>query len=161
VSSFPPLFPPLGSLDASDLPKLVAKVAALEARLAALERMISTTGAGVTITSPNGITLSTPGTVSIKAGLACSVSVATSLVATVGKSVQLHAGDGVAAEVGKKLTVAVADEIGLTTGNASLVLKKSGDIAMDGNNITIEGSGRVNVKASSDLVLKGSKIREN
>ena len=37
-------------------------------------------------------------------------------------------------------------------------MKKDGTISIKGKDITIEGSGKINVKASSDIVMKGSKI---
>jgi type VI secretion system secreted protein VgrG len=64
-------------------------------------------------------------------------------------------------DVGKNLTITVADSITIKAGDASISMKKSGDITIKGNNITLEGSGKVNVKASSDLVLKGSKVTAN
>lgn len=63
--------------------------------------------------------------------------------------------------VGKKLVISAADEISLTAGDASIILKKNGEITISGKNITVSGSGKINVKASSDLVLKGSKIAAN
>ena len=48
-----------------------------------------------------------------------------------------------------------------TTGDASITMKKDGTITIKGKDITIEGSGKINVKASGDLVLKGSKIAGN
>ena len=44
---------------------------------------------------------------------------------------------------------------------ASITLKKNGDIAIKGNKVTIVGSHDVYVKSSSDLILKGSKIAAN
>jgi type VI secretion system secreted protein VgrG len=73
--------------------------------------------------------------------------------ATVGKNDQLS--------VGKKLVIDAGDEITITTGSASISMKKNGDITIKGNNITIEGSGKINVKASSDVVIKGSKVTAN
>ena len=66
-----------------------------------------------------------------------------------------------AVEVGKKLTITVADAIVIKTGDAMIEMKKNGDITIKGKNLTFEGSGKINVKASSDLVLKGSKIAQN
>jgi type VI secretion system secreted protein VgrG len=63
--------------------------------------------------------------------------------------------------VGKKLTVTVADEITLKTGQASLTMKKDGTITLKGKDITLEGSGKINVKASSDVAIKGSKVSTN
>jgi type VI secretion system secreted protein VgrG len=64
-------------------------------------------------------------------------------------------------QVGKKYYLEAADEITLKTGDASITMKKDGTIQIKGGDITIVGSGKVGVKASSDLVLKGSKIAEN
>jgi type VI secretion system secreted protein VgrG len=47
------------------------------------------------------------------------------------------------------------------TGDASLIMKKNGDIQLKGNNITVNGSGKVNVKASSDVNIKGSNVKGN
>lgn len=63
--------------------------------------------------------------------------------------------------VGKAYALTAGDEIRLETGDASIVMKKNGDIQIKGNNITINGSGKVTVKASGDLTLKGSKIAQN
>jgi type VI secretion system secreted protein VgrG len=64
-------------------------------------------------------------------------------------------------QVGKRLVITAADEIVLKSGQASLTLKKNGDILLKGKNLQLDGSGKINVKASSDLVLKGSKITGN
>ncbi len=64
-------------------------------------------------------------------------------------------------DVGKKLTVKAGDQIALSTGSASITMKKDGTITIDGKDITIKGSGKITVKASKDLVLKGRKILEN
>jgi type VI secretion system secreted protein VgrG len=40
-------------------------------------------------------------------------------------------------------------------------MKKDGTIVIKGKDITVEGSGKINVKASSDIVMKGSKILQN
>ena len=40
-------------------------------------------------------------------------------------------------------------------------MKKDGTIVIKGKDITIEGSGKINVKAASDIVMKGSKISQN
>jgi len=53
----------------------------------------------------------------------------------------------------KKIMIQATDEILLKAGDASILLKKSGDIEIEGKKIT--------VKASGDLKLKGQKITEN
>ncbi|HWV47250.1 MAG TPA: type VI secretion system tip protein TssI/VgrG [Nitrospira sp.] len=72
---------------------------------------------------------------------------------TVGKNDQL--------DIGKQLLVTAGDSITFNTGSASLILKKNGDIQLRGNNILVDGSGKVNVKASGDVVLKGAKVTQN
>lgn len=63
--------------------------------------------------------------------------------------------------VGKKLLITAADEIVIKAGDASITLKKDGAITIVGKDITLNGSGKINVKASSDVVLKGSKVTAN
>jgi type VI secretion system secreted protein VgrG len=40
-------------------------------------------------------------------------------------------------------------------------LKKDGTITIEGKDVRIEGSGKITIKASSDITLKGSKILQN
>lgn len=63
--------------------------------------------------------------------------------------------------VGKKLGMMAGDQIQIGTGSASITLKKDGTIIIKGKDITISGSGKVNVKASSDVTIKGSQIKQN
>ena len=49
----------------------------------------------------------------------------------------------------------------IKTGDASIAMKKDGTIIIKGKDITIEGSGKINVKADADITLKGSKIEQN
>jgi type VI secretion system secreted protein VgrG len=64
-------------------------------------------------------------------------------------------------DVGKKIVIVAGDEITIQTGDASISMKKNGDITIKGKNLMLDGSGKINVKASSDLVLKGSKVTAN
>ncbi len=61
----------------------------------------------------------------------------------------------------KKFYSNVANELVIKTGDASITMKKNGEITIKGKDITIDGSGKINVKASSDVVLKGSKVTAN
>ena len=63
--------------------------------------------------------------------------------------------------VGKTFSLTAADQITLTTGSSSIIMKKDGTIQIKGKDISIVGSGKINVKADSDVVIKGSKILEN
>lgn len=64
-------------------------------------------------------------------------------------------------QVSKKFYLEAGDEIVLKTGDSSITMKKDGTIQIKGKDITVIGSGKIGIKASADLVLKGSKIAEN
>lgn len=63
--------------------------------------------------------------------------------------------------VGKSLVVSAADDIVLKAGDASITLKKNGDITIKGKNINVTGSGKIKANADGDMVLKASKIAQN
>ncbi len=63
--------------------------------------------------------------------------------------------------VGKQLMIDAGDEVVIQTGSASLTMKKDGTITLKGADITLDGSGKINVKAASDIILKGSKVSQN
>ncbi|ESY17470.1 type VI secretion system tip protein TssI/VgrG [Mesorhizobium sp. LNJC394B00] len=64
-------------------------------------------------------------------------------------------------KVGKKLVIDAGDEILIQTGSAKIMMKKDGTIAIEGKDISVKASGKINIKASSDITMKGSKIHEN
>ncbi len=76
-----------------------------------------------------------------------------------GRSTQVANDD--ALKVGKNLVIDAGDSVTIKTGSASITMKKDGTITIKGKDITINGSGKINVKASSDVVIKGSKIGMN
>ena len=80
---------------------------------------------------------------------------------TVGKGRSTSVAEDDALKVGKNLVIEAADSIAIKTGSASIMMKKDGTIVIKGKDIQIEGSGKVNVKASSDVVIKGSKVGIN
>ena len=51
--------------------------------------------------------------------------------------------------------------INLQSGEASLRLKKDGSVDIRGKDLNLVGSGRINIKANLDLVIKGQKIIQN
>lgn len=53
------------------------------------------------------------------------------------------------------------DEITLAAGSASLQMRKDGTITLKGKDITLQATGRINVKSAGHLTLKGQKIVEN
>jgi len=80
---------------------------------------------------------------------------------SIGKDCSLTAGDNYALDVGKTIAITAGDEIVLKTGKASITLKKDGTITISGKEITLKGSGAVNVKAAKNVVMKGKKILQN
>jgi type VI secretion system secreted protein VgrG len=53
----------------------------------------------------------------------------------------------------KRVQVTADDEITFKTGSAEVTMKKNGDITISGK--------KINVKGSSDVIIKGSQIKEN
>jgi type VI secretion system secreted protein VgrG len=106
---------------------------------------------------------------SLNVGNNADISVAKKRSTSVGKDEQLSVAENRTTSIGKndELTVAknllfnAGDEIVIKTGDASITMKKNGEITIKGKDITIDGSGKINVKASSDVVLKGSKVTAN
>ncbi|RWE97670.1 type VI secretion system tip protein TssI/VgrG [Mesorhizobium sp.] len=64
-------------------------------------------------------------------------------------------------KVGKKLMIDAGDEILIQCGSAKIMMKKDGTIGIEGKDISVKGSGKISIKASSDITMKGSKISEN
>jgi type VI secretion system secreted protein VgrG len=102
-------------------------------------------------------------------GAAQSTDVGANRSISVGGDQSTKVGGGRSASVGKDDTLKVAknlvidagDSVTIKTGSASISMKKDGTIIIKGKDITIDGSGKINVKASSDIVMKGSKILQN
>ncbi|OFX21925.1 MAG: hypothetical protein A2V77_20660 [Anaeromyxobacter sp. RBG_16_69_14] len=76
-----------------------------------------------------------------------------------GRTTSVSKGDSL--KVDKALQINAADQIVLESGSAKLVLKKNGDILLEGKNISLKGSGKITIDASGDVTIKGSKIKQN
>lgn len=96
---------------------------------------------------------------SVSKGQAISVGEDLTVSVTGGRAASVEKNDGLS--VGKQLTVEAGDQIVLKTGAAQIIMKKNGDILIQGKNINLKASGKLTAKASSDVVIKGSKIAEN
>jgi len=90
---------------------------------------------------------------SIDVGGDRSLSVGGGQSSDIGADAATKAGGNYAVDAGKSVSIVAADEIVLKVGSAKLVMKKNGDILLDGK--------KINVKASGDIVMKGSKILQN
>ncbi len=106
-------------------------------------------------------TLNIGGKSDVSVGKEASITVGKDMTTTVGKSSVTQISEDMQITVGKKLGIQAADAITidsdrqlvLSSGSASITLKKNGDITIKGNKITISASG--------NLVLKGSKVTAN
>jgi type VI secretion system secreted protein VgrG len=98
---------------------------------------------------------------SVSVGGGLTLSVAKDDNVSVTGNLTVSVGKGESRDIGKKLTVTAGDQITLTSGSASITLKSNGDITINGANITLKGSGKINIQASSDVVIKGSKVSQN
>lgn len=90
---------------------------------------------------------------SVNAGGNISESAGKDVSVTSGKKMSLTAGDDFAIKGAKKGVIDIADELTIKCGKAKIVLKKNGDITINGKKITMKGSG--------DVVMKGKKILQN
>lgn len=109
-------------------------LAVLEARLAALERSVVVTPAGVELRGPGA-------SLHLEGGVARLDAVA---------DIQLHA---------RRLTAASRDELAFAAGNrARLQMKKSGEVSLAGTDVDLVAAGRMNVRGSDSSAVKGSKI---
>ena len=64
-------------------------------------------------------------------------------------------------QVGKNLLINAADSITITVGKARITMKKDGTVNINGKDIALEGTGKINAKAAGKLMMKGSKITNN
>ena len=98
---------------------------------------------------------------SIDVGGGLTLSVGKDEGVSVGGNLTVSVGKGESRDIGKKLAITAGDQITLTSGSASITLKSNGDITINGANITLKGSGKITVQASSDVIIKGSKVSQN
>lgn len=64
-------------------------------------------------------------------------------------------------QVGKNITIEAGDQIVIKTGKSSITMKKDGTINISGKDISVKGSGKIDIKASKDITMKGQKILQN
>lgn len=79
----------------------------------------------------------------------------------IAKGSLVQVGEDGAIKIGKDLLIEAGDSIAIKCGSAAITMKKDGTINIEGKDITVNGSGKINVKASSDITMKGSQIKQN
>ncbi|RYY44476.1 MAG: hypothetical protein EOO06_18065 [Chitinophagaceae bacterium] len=60
-----------------------------------------------------------------------------------------------------KVLIEADDEVVIKAGKSSITMKKNGSIIIKGNDIKIEGAQVISVKEGNEILLKGSKIKDN
>jgi type VI secretion system secreted protein VgrG len=118
-------------------------------------------GAMQTVTVGAAQSVSVGANRSIDVGAKLSTNVGSDEARTVGGGRSTSVGKDDALKIAKNLTIDAGDSITIKTGSASITMKKDGTITIKGKDITIDGSGKINAKASGDIVMKGSKIQQN
>ncbi|MCO5092489.1 DUF2345 domain-containing protein [Bosea sp. (in: a-proteobacteria)] len=89
----------------------------------------------------------------VAAAVGCTINSGQNLAVTCGKEIAVTAG--------KTVSIQGSDAAALKSGAAALNLKKDGSAELQGRDITLKASGRIDAKASSQVALKGSKIFQN
>ncbi|MER8955639.1 type VI secretion system tip protein VgrG [Mesorhizobium sp. M0833] len=79
----------------------------------------------------------------------------------IAKGSLVQIGEDGAIKIGKDLLIEAGDSIVIKCGSAAISMKKDGTINIEGKDISVKGSGKINVKASSDITMKGSEIKQN
>jgi len=82
-------------------------------------------------------------------------------VLQVGEDLQITVSKNAQISAGKKLVITADDVIEFRVGSTKLIMKKDGSVEISGNRITITGKGDVNIKSSSNVTVKGSKVLGN
>jgi type VI secretion system secreted protein VgrG len=113
----------------------------------------------VTVGAAQAITVGATRVISV--GASQSVDIGKDLTEDVGSNRSVKVGKDDSLKVGKNLVIDAGDQITIKTGSASITMKKDGTITIKGKDVTINGSGAINVKASKNVVVKGQKVLEN
>ena len=96
-----------------------------------------------------------------KVGADDSTDIAGARSTKVAKKDMLDIGEDGLIKVAKGMTITAGEQIIFNCGSSSITLKKDGEITISGKDIIVKASGSVNVKASSDITMKGSEIKQN
>jgi type VI secretion system secreted protein VgrG len=128
-----------------------------------------TVGAGLTVTAGGQAAMTVGGNTQSSVGGSINTTAGRDVVVTAGSDIQLRSGRAVRADVGQNLemnvrknaTVVSGGDLSLKTSDASIVAKKDGEVTIKGKDISIDASGKISTKASSDLILKGQRVLQN
>ncbi|TIN33698.1 MAG: type VI secretion system tip protein VgrG [Mesorhizobium sp.] len=116
-------------------------------------------GQAITITKDQGSTIGAGRTVTVAKD--DGTEIGGSRKTKVAKDNLLEVGQDGGVNIGKNYIVEAKDSITLKCGSSMLIMKKDGTINLKGKDININASGKINIKASSNVIIKGSKILQN
>jgi type VI secretion system secreted protein VgrG len=97
--------------------------------------------------------LSVGGDRSVEIGGSDALGVARDRKASIGKDDRLS--------VASRLLIDAGDEVTITTGSASITLKKDGSVLIKGKDIVIDAAGNASITAAGEVVIKGTRILQN
>ena len=97
----------------------------------------------------------------VSVGADASESITGAQTCSVGKGRTTSVTEDDALSVGKNLVIDAGESITITTGKASISMKKDGTIVIKGKDITVEGSGKINVTAKQNITMTGANILQN
>ena len=80
---------------------------------------------------------------------------------TIGEKRTSSVGKDDSLSVGKNLVIDAGDSIVIKCGKAEISMKKDGTVVIKGKDISFNASGKMNAKASKNIVMKGKKILQN
>jgi type VI secretion system secreted protein VgrG len=63
--------------------------------------------------------------------------------------------------VGTQLVIQAREQILISTGDASILMKNDGTIQIKGSDILVQGSGKITERADGDIVVNGTKVGIN
>jgi type VI secretion system secreted protein VgrG len=90
-----------------------------------------------------------------------SISIGGNRAESVSKDETVTIGGSRSESVGKSLAITVVDQLVLTVGAASIIMKKDGTIIISGNDISVTGAGKIAEMAGGPIILKGAPIQMN
>lgn len=111
------------------------------------------------VTGDRSINVGGAQSVDVKGKASMKIGADESRAVTGGRSSSIGKDDSL--KITNNLVIDAGDSVTIKTGSASISMKKDGTITIKGKDITIDGSGKINVKAGGDIVMKGSKILQN
>jgi type VI secretion system secreted protein VgrG len=84
-----------------------------------------------------------------------------SLATKITKGRAVSVGESDELKVTKTLVIDAGETLTLTSGSASISMKKDGTITLSGKDITLDGSGKISIKGGSKIVMEAPEITQN